>query len=38
VANAGSNSGSVVNVVNMRELTRIPVGQVPKHNITARLP
>jgi YVTN family beta-propeller protein len=38
VANAGSNSVSVVDVVNMRELTRIPVGQVPKRNITARLP
>ena len=38
VANAGSNSVSVVDVVNMRELTRIAVGQVPKRNITARLP
>ena len=38
VANAGSNSVSVVDVVNMREVTRIPVGQVPKRNITARLP
>jgi YVTN family beta-propeller protein len=38
VANAGSNSVSVVDAVNMREITRIPVGQVPKRNITARLP
>jgi len=38
VANAGSNSVSVVDVMNMREVTRIPVGQVPKRNITARLP
>ncbi len=38
VANAGSNSVSVVDVVNIREVTRIPVGQVPKRNITARLP
>ena len=29
---------SVVDVVNVREVTRIPVGQVPKRNITARLP
>ena len=38
VANAGSNSVSVVDVVGMREITRIPVGQVPKRNITAMLP
>ena len=38
VANAGSNSVSVVDVVRMREITRIPVGQVPKRNITAMLP
>ena len=38
VANAGSNSVSVVDVVSMREVTRILVGQVPKRNITARLP
>jgi len=38
VANAGSNSVSVVDVVGMREITRIPVGQVPKRNITALLP
>ena len=38
VANAGSNSVSVVDVVGMREVTRIPVGQVPKRNITAMLP
>ncbi len=38
VANAGSNSVSVVDVKAMREVTRIPVGQVPKRNITAMLP
>jgi YVTN family beta-propeller protein len=38
VANAGSNSVSVVDVVGMKEITRIPVGQVPKRNITAMLP
>ncbi len=38
VANAGSNSVSVVDVVTRRELTQIPVGQVPKRNITAVLP
>ena len=35
VANAGSNSVSVVDVASRREVTRIPVGQVPKRNITA---
>jgi YVTN family beta-propeller protein len=38
VANAGSNNVSVVDIIGMRELTRIPVGQVPKRNITAMLP
>jgi YVTN family beta-propeller protein len=38
VANAGSNSVSVVDVKSMKEITRIPVGQVPKRNITAVLP
>ncbi|HET9269184.1 MAG TPA: beta-propeller fold lactonase family protein [Vicinamibacterales bacterium] len=38
VANAGSNSVSVVDIVGMREVMRIPVGQVPKRNITAVLP
>lgn len=38
VANAGSNDVSVVDVVGMKEVTRIPVGQVPKRNITAMLP
>jgi YVTN family beta-propeller protein len=38
VANAGSNSVSVVDLVAMREMTKIPVGQVPKRNITAMLP
>jgi YVTN family beta-propeller protein len=38
VANAGSNSVSVVDVAARREITRIPVGQVPKRNITAVLP
>ena len=38
VANAGSNSVSVVDIKTMKEVTRIPVGQVPKRNITALLP
>ena len=38
VANAGSNSVSVVDVASHKELMQIPVGQVPKRNITAVLP
>ena len=38
VANAGSNSVSVVDLAALREVVRIPVGQVPKRNITAVLP
>src|SRR5947207_1820850 len=38
VANAGSNSVSVVDIATMKEVTRIAVGQVPKRNITAVLP
>src|SRR5262245_29047962 len=38
VANAGSNYVSVVDIKAMKETTRIPVGQVPKRNITALLP
>jgi YVTN family beta-propeller protein len=38
VANAGSNSVSVVDVATRKEITQIPVGQVPKRNITALLP
>jgi YVTN family beta-propeller protein len=38
VANAGSNSVSVVDVAERKELTQIPVGQVPKRNMTAVLP
>jgi YVTN family beta-propeller protein len=38
VANAGSNSVSVVDVAARKELMQIPVGQVPKRNITAVLP
>ena len=38
VANALSNSVSVVDITSMKELMRIPVGQVPKRNITALLP
>lgn len=37
VANAGSNSVSVVDLKTMKEVTRIPVGQVPKRNATAML-
>jgi len=38
VANAGSNSVSVIDTATIKEVTRIPVGQVPKRNITAVLP
>jgi YVTN family beta-propeller protein len=38
VANAASNSVSVVDIGSMKEITRIPVGEVPKRNITAVLP
>jgi YVTN family beta-propeller protein len=38
VANAASNSVSVVDLKAMKEITRIPVGEVPKRNITAVLP
>jgi YVTN family beta-propeller protein len=38
VANAASNSVSVVDIASMKEITRIPVGQVPKRNLTAVLP
>ena len=38
VANAGSNSVSVVDVEARKEITQIPVGQVPKRNLTAVLP
>jgi len=35
VANAGSNSVSAVDIASRKEIARIPVGQVPKRNITA---
>jgi YVTN family beta-propeller protein len=38
VANAQSNSVSVIDLKALKEVTRIPVGQVPKRNITALLP
>ena len=38
VANAGSNSVSVIDIATRKEITQIPVGQVPKRNITAVLP
>ena len=38
VANAGSNSVSVIDVAARKEITRVPVGQVPKRNITAMMP
>ena len=38
VANAGSNSVSVIDLVALKEVTRIPVGQVPKRNVTVVLP
>lgn len=38
VANAGSNTTSVVDIQNMTEVTQIPVGQVPKRVVTALVP
>lgn len=38
VSNAASNSVSAIDVKSMKEVARIPVGQVPKRNITAILP
>jgi YVTN family beta-propeller protein len=38
VANAGSNSVSAIDIDSRKEIARIPVGQVPKRNITAVLP
>src|ERR1700739_3870597 len=38
VANAASNFVSVVDLKAMKEVTHIPVGEVPKRNITAVLP
>ena len=38
VANAHSNSVSVVDVVARKEIAQIKVGQIPKRNITATLP
>jgi YVTN family beta-propeller protein len=38
VANAGSNDVSVVDIRGFKEIKRIPVGQGPKRNITAKLP
>jgi YVTN family beta-propeller protein len=35
VANAGSNSVSAVDIASRKEVARIPVGQVPKRNVTA---
>jgi YVTN family beta-propeller protein len=37
VANAGSNSVSVIDAATIKEIKRIPVGHVPKRNITAML-
>jgi len=38
VANAGSNSVSVVDIASRKEISKIPVGQVPKRNTTALMP
>ena len=35
IANAGSNSVSVLNVAERKEIAKIPVGEVPKRNATA---
>ena len=37
MANAGSNYVSVIDAATIKEITRIPVGHVPKRNITAVL-
>ncbi|MGH9843280.1 MAG: hypothetical protein ACREEM_31455 [Blastocatellia bacterium] len=37
VANAGSNSVSVIDLKSLKEIARIPVGQAPKRNTTAML-
>ena len=38
VANAGSNSVSAIDVATRKEITRIPVGEVPKRNGSVSLP
>jgi YVTN family beta-propeller protein len=38
VANATSNNVSVIDMYGLKEVVRIPVGQVPKRNTTAMLP
>jgi YVTN family beta-propeller protein len=38
VAIAGSNFVSAIDIKSMKEVARIPVGEVPKRNITAMLP
>ncbi len=38
VANAGSNTVSVIDIAARKEIAQIPVGQVPKRNSTAVLP
>jgi YVTN family beta-propeller protein len=38
VSNSGSNYVSVIDVKALKEIAKIPVGQVPKRNITAVLP
>jgi YVTN family beta-propeller protein len=37
IAIAGSNFVSAVDIASMKQIARIPVGQVPKRNITALL-
>jgi YVTN family beta-propeller protein len=38
VANAGSNTVSVIDAAARKELTRIPVGEVPKRNGSVLIP
>ncbi len=38
VANSGMNTVSVIDLATRKEITRIPVGEVPKRNITAVFP
>jgi YVTN family beta-propeller protein len=38
ISNAGSNSVSAIDVKTLKEMPRIPVGEVPKRNATLVLP
>jgi YVTN family beta-propeller protein len=38
VANSGSNSVSAIDIATRKEVSRIPVGEVPKRNATVVVP